>query len=372
MNGAVTNYLRCPSGEQSWDGVEWTNQARFGVGCGRNSAEQAHAVYAIDLDRQTFKKIISGTELQHSNLWSGHAYSDTYLNGWLGLYNDPQILQGALSYKMHLFWQKRDNLEIVFTGSSQAYGGIDCRLITGFSSLNMAYPACGVSGMSILVNNYVLHLCPKIRLVCFGMALYWLADSGGNGLNLWTSGITSNKGYLCDQEHQFWADSIPAEYEAAILNAPYYNDGITDTLGFLGIGCEGGWGPDTPLCGGRIDWDTGNEIYKDNFALVKTCIEELTARRIHSIIAVFPENPGFKYTDHFTECGPSWPTGRAVVGQLKSLEDGNPYCHFYDAYNYGNHDYGFSDFQNSNHLCMNGARKLTGRIDTLIDSILNK
>ncbi|MBN2038387.1 MAG: hypothetical protein JW768_16725, partial [Chitinispirillaceae bacterium] len=333
---------------------------------------QSHAVYAIDLEGDTSKQLVAGTELQQPYLYAGEkAYSDSVLNGWLGLYNDPQILQCVLSYKMHYFWKNRNNLEIIFTGSSQPYGGIDCRLITGFSSINMSYPACGISGTTILVNNYVLNLCPKIRIVCMGLTLYWLADSGGNGWNLWTAGITSNKGYICDQEHQFWEDTISPEYEAAIIGAPYCDDGVTDTFGFLGVGC-GGWGPDTPSCGGRIDWDTGDGTYKDNFALFKTCIERLATRGIHSIVVIFPENPGFKYTDHFMIGGPSWPTGRAVVSQLRFLENGNPYYHFYDAYNYGNHDYVSSDYCNSNHLCVDGAKKFTERLNALIDSILNK
>jgi hypothetical protein len=72
MSGTVTDYMKCPTGDQSWDGVEWTNQAQFGVGVGRNGSGQAHAVYAIDLTSKNTLLITTGTELQQPCLWIGN------------------------------------------------------------------------------------------------------------------------------------------------------------------------------------------------------------------------------------------------------------------------------------------------------------
>jgi hypothetical protein len=71
MTGKITNHMRCPDGEQSWDGVEWSNQPRFGVGCVRNAANRAYAAYVINLEENTFRQIIKGTELQQTYLWLG-------------------------------------------------------------------------------------------------------------------------------------------------------------------------------------------------------------------------------------------------------------------------------------------------------------
>jgi hypothetical protein len=109
-----------------------------------------------------------------------------------------------------------------------------------------------------------------------------------------------------------------------------------------------------------------DSIYRQNFEMLKLLVQDLASLKIQVIMIVFPENPAYKNTDHFASGGPSWETGKAVMAQFKSLENGNPYYHFYDAYNNGNHDYTDADAINQNHLCPVGAAKLTTRIDSLI------
>jgi hypothetical protein len=87
---------------------------------------------------------------------------------------------------------------------------------------------------------------------------------------------------------------------------------------------------------------------------------------------MFPESPGYKNTGHFAMFGPSWSTGRAIVAEMKSLEAVTPYYHFYDAYQFGDHDYTDADAENTNHLCPAGAAKLTGRIDSLLHVFLRQ
>jgi hypothetical protein len=56
MDGAVTNFIPYP---------------RFAVGCGMSGADQAHAIYAIDLESRISERIITGTELQQPCLQAG-------------------------------------------------------------------------------------------------------------------------------------------------------------------------------------------------------------------------------------------------------------------------------------------------------------
>ena len=72
MSDSIVNYMHCPAGEQEWDNPKWSNQPRFAVGCGRNSAGQAHAIYAIDLDKKSFQQIVTGTELQQPYMRIGN------------------------------------------------------------------------------------------------------------------------------------------------------------------------------------------------------------------------------------------------------------------------------------------------------------
>jgi hypothetical protein len=373
MADSIVNYIHCPAGEQEWDNPKWSNQPRFAVGCGRNSAEQAHAIYAIDLESKTSEQIVTGTELQQPYLWMEGGSVFNFSLDSLGMYYDPPTngFAAPLSWGMHLFWQKHNDLEVVVTGSSQALEGIDCSMI-GLPSLNISYMGCGISGEDMLIRDYILLHCPNIKVICIGMGCRWMADPGGNYYDLATFGVTLTKGFLYDQSHQFWAKGLPPQFEEIANNAPFINCCQIDTFGFLPYECSG-WGPDTPECAARLDWDTSDAIYKTNFALLKSLIEDISALHIHVITIVFPEQPGFiKYTDCFAFSGPSKSTGFAIMDQLKSLGNGNLYYHFYDAYQNGNNDYVYSDFSDVSHLCVDGAKKLASRLNDTIHAILGR
>lgn len=46
-----------------------------------------------------------------------------------------------------------------------------------------------------------------------------------------------------------------------------------------------------------------------------------------------------------------------------------PFVHFYDAHDFGNHDYGDADKLNWGHLSSSGAAKLTGRLNSMINDL---
>ena len=88
---------------------------------------------------------------------------------------------------------------------------------------------------------------------------------------------------------------------------------------------------------------------------------------------VTPESPYYRSTDFYGRHGPSRETGKAIVSQLKTLQDSvYGYFHFYDANLEGNHDYADSEAADFDHLCPLGARKLSVRLDSLVKAILNQ
>ena len=101
------------------------------------------------------------------------------------------------------------------------------------------------------------------------------------------------------------------------------------------------------------------------FNLITQLSQELAAKGIHLILINFPMSPKYKNTAYYSSDGPSWATATAVVVQFRALEASNSYFHFYDAYNNGVNDYSDADAFNCNHLCPNGAAKLTARLNTL-------
>jgi uncharacterized protein (TIGR02171 family) len=377
-SGKTLAWYKCPATEASWDFPEWSNKSRFAIACVRNGSDDAHAVYAINLETSASFQILEGTELNHPYLWLD-GLQDSIASGSLsidslGIYNNPFISgnQVPFSYKMHLFWEERLDLDVVFIGSSQTMCGIDCRQVTGLTSLNMGYASVGVRSCANIVHHYLLPSCPKLKVIGMSSAVYWLGNSGGDGDDTWTAAIMPTKGYQYDLNHNFWRDSFPAHFNDLIIQAPFFNASNLDSLGGGIDGCQN-WGGQPDLGGGdHWNWPITDTNYARNIDTIVQLIQDCAQHDIHLLMINFPESPAYKSTDHFTRAGPSWATGEAVVQQLKALENTYANFHFYDAYNNGNHDYTDADASNWNHLCATGAAKLTARINPLIHSYIGK
>jgi uncharacterized protein (TIGR02171 family) len=367
MGGVITDFIRCPAGEKSWDGVEWSNQPRFGVGCGRNSADQSHVVYAIDLEGKSSKQLVMGTELQQPYLWKGVILS----NDSLGRYNDPPLLeyQAIFATKLLMFWRLFDSSEVVITGSSHAIQDIDQRKFTGLRALNMAAHGGDLLGQKNVIINYIIKHCPNIKLICSSLDLGWLYFA--NGDVTWSRGIGQSKGYLYDSCHLFWPEGVTRDVRNRIFQVPIPIPNDTIRNGFDSVS-SGGWGDNPPPYLSLPAWTTEHFFYQENFATITIIADSLRSRGIHWILVNFPVSPHYKGTDYYSYWGPSWQTATDILKQMHTLEASNPFFHLYDANIDGNHDYGDGDAADYDHLCGTGAEKLSARLDTLIDSILKK
>jgi hypothetical protein len=369
FSGKVLSWYRKPSSAASWSEVEWSNDYRFAVAGGQRSTGETPEIHFLNvLDGSQFT-VVRGTDLHHPALWVAGAVSNpsSLATDSLGLYCEPPLsaYQNQVAGKLHLFWKMHRSLGAVFVGSSQVFNGIDCSRIRGMPALNMGYGGCGVSGSLLLVRNYVLNHCPNIKVVCMSATPYWLAEPSGDGVDLWRDGITQNKGFLYDQNHGFWQNGLPPGFDSLMAAAPSYLSSEWDTLGLALAWCAG-WGGSAPDCQGRIDWTVSDTVYQKNFNQIRNLALDLAAMKIHFLMVSYPESPAYRNTAYFGRLGPSWATGEAVMEQFKSLEAGNPYFHFYDAYRNGEHDYSDAEAGNCNHLCTAGAAKLTTRLDSLM------
>jgi uncharacterized protein (TIGR02171 family) len=375
-SGNVLSWFKCPEGERSWAYPEWSNVGTFAVACALNTADASHSIYLVNLHSSAYFEIIQGTELVHPFLWldpKNVKNSDSLNLDSLGNYNDPPLLYNLshFSKRMHEFWQKRKDMEIVFVGSSHTANGIDPNYFTNNKVYNMAFSGCPFIVTLTIINNYLLYHCPSIKMIACDIipaTLFWQGY-----FTIW-SPIEPNKGYNYDKNHQFWKIGLPSNFEALMGQSPCPNLPSLDTLGLDRSTTCVGWGggnPDLPAPEALI-LTTDNPLYKKNFTLFTELIRALAGRKIHFLFYITPESPFYKNTASFGLYGPGWETGKAVVKQIVSLQDSFPgYAHFYDAYLNGNHDYTDEEAANFDHLCPAGAKKLSIRIDSLINVILN-
>ncbi len=371
--GWVISWFKYPDGESSWDFPKWSTNKWFAVAAARNAADESHAIYCVDFLKNAYAKIVSGVSLEHPYLWVGEIpiLSNDLDADSLGMYNIPlgHPQQVICAMRMELFWKNYHDIDLVFIGSSQVSNGIDCSRFTGFTVLNMGMASTGLTSLTTIVRDYVLPNCPQIKLIGYSATPYWLNEKGGD--ICWNPGIAQSKGYLYDLHHDFWRSGKPQGFDALIRQATNYW-GPQELCGLEPAQCSG-WGGDTPYVSVPVTWSFSSPEVRNNFDTLQALIDELAALKIHFLVINFPESPAYKNTPYYDIQGIPWKTGDSIMQKFKSFEQGNPYYHFYDAYNDGNHDYADSEALNWNHLCPQiGSKKLTVRIDSLIHTFLAK
>jgi hypothetical protein len=365
MSDSIVNYIHCPAGEQAWDNPKWSNQPEFAVGCGRNSADQAHAIYAIDLNDKSYKQLVTGTELQQPCLLTGcpiFFHQDS-----IGRYNDPpnNNAQFICAAKLLLFWRIFDSLEVVTLGSSQGELGFNPAMFTGLKTLNMAFRGCCFYMQKNLILNYVIKQCPDIKCICSSLDIFWLNVANGGE---WSPGIGSSKGYIYDSCHAFWPGGVTSDFKKIIRQIPYPYPWDTAYIQFFPVPSQN-WGADTPSCFNTA-WDTTDPHYQQNLADITAIANTLRTREIHWIMINFPKSPNYQRTGCYIDGGPSWQTALGIIQNMKELEGSNTFFHFYDANMDGNFDYVTEDFYDAVHLSEQGANKFSAKVDSIIHTIL--
>jgi uncharacterized protein (TIGR02171 family) len=378
--GQISYYLRCPSDEQSWDGTEWTNQSRYAVGCGRNSANQAHSVYAIALDflfGRNYLKLVNGTELQQPYLLMGASMDS--LPDSLGLYNEPptDYIQAWQATKLLMFWRNYHILEVAMLGSSEAQVGFDPSKISGLMAYNLAGPGGGLIAVDKLIRHYLLPHCSKLKVICSSLDIGWLWLPRGNFY--WEEGLGNSNGYKYDASHDFWVQkagmidslrdivervSLPYTYD---LDAPY--SGLDPGLSRGWNNGSGGVGLDVPPQD-WLQWIVDDTNFQTNIHTIRLIADSLRSHQVHWIVVDFPVSPGYQGLTSYSPWGPSWQTAHDILDTLRKIGLANSYFHLYEANNGGNHDYDSIDACDENHLSAVGAAKLSRRIDSVIHAIL--
>ena len=243
--------------------------------------------------------------------------------------------------------------------------------LTGFFGYNMAVGGGDLATSHFLVTNYILPLCPKIKIVGVSVDLNQYAGSSQTETGSLYTTFTQSKGSQYDRNHRFWQEGRSNDFLPAILRVPIPQTGPSttsiDSLGLIKFNCMG-WGD--AVFFGDTSWDLNNPYVAPNWQLTQDIINQCGKKNVHVLFVVFPFNPLNRTTNFFNALGPSQRTAKTLVEKFADCAANNPHVHFYDANNYGNHDYTNDDAFDYLHLCINGARKLSTRIDSLLNAVV--
>jgi hypothetical protein len=86
------------------------------------------------------------------------------------------------------------------------------------------------------------------------------------------------------------------------------------------------------------------------------------------VLVNYPTDPAYKGTEYYGPYGPRMSVAQDIIKRYKEMESISPYVHFYDAYNFGDHDYTDAEAGNATHLSAAGGIKVTIRLDSLVNA----
>jgi len=365
-SGRVFQWYEVPTGFSEWDDVRWSNHPDFAIAIARNSDGANASVVCINLKDSTYLKIAEGEGLSAPYLWADPADISEAPDPYHSFAQYDVIVrvysQTVLTEKLKLFWVQHADLTLGIVGSSPTLYGVDPHAMPSFHGVNMA-TLMGEHLLSKIVTlNYLLPQAPRLKAVIMGLDPGFL-DTDYHPDSPFLNGLSQSEGYQFDQKNNFWRNGLPTGISKKIVSFSSSEWQDFDSAGFEKQQVAGAWG--APLID-KTDYSFADTFVQVNLANIKFLADTLASLNKHLVVVEYPENPAYKTTNSAGRYGPSWTTYAKIVDYLHSIETMNPYFHFYDANNYGNHDYSDADALDANHLGYAGAQKLSHRLDSLL------
>ncbi|MFA6623989.1 MAG: TIGR02171 family protein, partial [Fibrobacteraceae bacterium] len=345
---------------------------------GLADAEGAHTRLAlVDLADSSVTELAEGEELWHPCLWVAAAASETDTTETsfvldpdsAGAYDSESMdyLAKALRYKMEMMWRDADTGEILITGSSRSWAGVNPLLLTSGYAVNMSCAGNDIDISDSLAKNYVLSHWKKIKYIVVSLDIDILYHE-----NWWNYYYGNTAGYKYDANHNFWPNTAPSLLYQASVNAWGGNeDGRKVYYKYRGLfyNESGSWKGDVAevsLDSTRTDGTDMGDIYVER---ILSLIMDAQKYHVAVIGVIFPQSPAYQKTGSFGRYGVRRSLAASIIGKIKNLEISHPNFHLMDENKMGNHDYTDDMASNYDHLSYLGAAQLTARLDSLLKTL---
>ena len=224
-----------------------------------------------------------------------------------------------------------------------------------------------------LLIKYIMPHFKKMKYLVVSLDLdFWWKTPSGKDDN-WFADDANAKyllypGFVYDRNHDYWAgeEDLTPLYEATkegILYSSNRTDNIIELRGQLHTTCAKSW-PGASF--GATISDPGQEIIRGSMNSLKTIIEESAKRGVTVIGTILPQSPAYKGSKYFGYLGMSRSIADSLIGEFTQMQ--NTYSNFvlFDENKGGEHDYAGGMNEDAQHLCDEGAKIYTQRLDSLL------
>ena len=219
-----------------------------------------------------------------------------------------------------------------------------------------------MAGTEFFVNNYLLPLETNIKTIVIALDIDRWAFTDESFKSIYNS----VPGFIYDEQHDFWKNGAPAMMRKIVL------DNISPDPHEYGIYAYNRGEYQSEESG----LDNNPEVNFMNYDKEKadfnkkkllSIIEAAKSYGANVVGVIFPQSPLYiTANDIWGRYGPSLDDAAALLDYLDSLAEAKSNFYILDEYKNGQNDYKSSDFANEDHLGLDGADKLTKRLDSLL------
>lgn len=366
-SGKLVRAIPAPDG-YTFDHSEWADREDLAVVTIVNSAGAHRKIALVDVGDSSIVDLVEGEELWHPCLWAmskseaGNLELDS-----AGVYRDAVYQEGekAMSVKMRMFWDNKDSFELIALGSSRTERGVD-PLQFSMPSFNFGSVGGDLWAELYMANNYVLPHAKNLKYLVIEISPDLMSNS--RSARMFTL-FEQAPGYIYDRNHQFWKDSVPAEFIRIVDENNRYTveDSLeyVNTLGLLKLESRG-WGSDVQVMRDTILSQMDEKIYKKVVDSLTTFIDTTQNKGFKIIGLVYPQSPQYASTGSFGRHGTQRSLAKQTLDYFDSLSREYPHFILVDENKFGAHDYTDSMAYDFDHLSALGAERLSARLDSLL------
>ena len=364
-SGKLSEMVPSPAG-YAFDHTEWVRRREDLAVATLTDAGGAHSKIAlIDVSDSSVLELAEGRELWHPNLWVSNSSSqDVELDpDSAGVYYAPDSRNPMNGYSVELairlqnFWKNHQKIEAVSLGSSMLLDAIIEDSVKTYNLIHMEVPMGGPYLMEYLLDHYILPYASNLKAIVveFSPGLLFRDDGYLNSLRLYSPGILYDENHLDSKSKDLIVElSERVEYPQDIFVQPY----IPGTF----LLYPGTW-QNTEVA---VDTTTMllGDITQKSLAVYRRIKNIADSLEVKIVAVIPPHNPAYRNTGAYSLFGPSRTVAHMLIDSLASME-----YDVLDENRDGLHDYTNPEANNSAHLSILGAAKLTARLDSLLRTL---
>ena len=318
--------------------------------------------------------LVEGEDLYHPVLWAGNRSSES---PWdydsLGVYRAEEgQYYRIIAQKIPLLWKYKDSAEVVCLGNSHMIQSV-MPLYMSLSTINMGTIPCDMHCIEFLYEGYVSAQAKELKYLVIGLDIDLWTEYNSEGAIQVNFGNAA--GFQYDMHHQYWRDGVDSLFlkrveEIALADTDFVM--MRENRGWISHECVPDWGSQgiglVEIQEDSTAFDDGVR-YESNYSKLLQVLDIAKKQNVVVVGVVFPVSPYYRNTGSYSRHGMRRSMAEKLIERFEKLAEENENFVLMDENKMGNHDYSGNVACDFDHLCVEGAKKLTLRLDSLLKTL---